>query len=224
MALDSLPALSDLLITIIEYLPHVVFSIIVLLIGWVFGRLVNFLIYRITGKMGLETVFRKTSIGRSILRAGYTPSSFLAVLGGGIIYLFATISALRLLAIPILTDTLQGFLEYLPSFIGGVLILIVGFILADGIAETVEKGSSSNTQASFLSGLVRLLLYFITITISLTQIKVDVTIIYIFAQALAWSLAIVIGIAFGWNLKDKIGPWLEKMTDGNNKNASDKNS
>lgn len=213
MALDNITVLSDVLKTIIEYLPHVVFAAIILALGWLFGRLVSFLIYHITGKMALETIFRKTSIGRAILRDGYTPNSFFAVIGKGAIYLFATISALKLLAIPILTDMIQSLIEYLPNFIGGALILIVGFIFVDWIAEIIEKGSNSIAQASLLGGFVRLLLYFVIITISLSQMKIDVTILYIFAQASAWSIAIALGIGFGWYLKDKIGPWLEKLKD-----------
>jgi hypothetical protein len=51
--------------------------------------------------------------------------------------------------------------------------------------------------------------------------KVDVTILYIFAQAIAWSLAIAIGIAFGWYLKDKISPLFDKMVIHESKEADD---
>jgi len=208
---EAIPILSDIVRIVIEYSPRVVFAAIALALGWVIGRLVSFLISSIVGKMGLEVVFRKTSVGRAILRAGHTPSSFFAMLGKGAIYLSAILSALKLLSIPLLTDSVQTIIEYLPNLIGGALILVVGFTFVDWISETVEKGVSSPLQSSLLSGLVRILLCFVVITIALAQMKIDVTILYIFAQAFAWSLAIAIGIAIGWNLKDKVGLWLEKI-------------
>jgi len=211
MEWEVIPVLSDLVRIIIEYSPRAVFAMIALALGWVIGRLISFLLNSIIGKMGLEIAFRKASVGRAILRAGYTPGGFFATIVKGIIYLFAILSALKLLSIPFLTDATQAFIEYLPNLIGGILILVAGFTCVDWIGETIEKGTSSTLQPSLLSWLVRILLYFVTITIALVQMKIDVTILYIFAQAFAWSLAIAIGIALGWNLKDRVGLWLEKI-------------
>ena len=210
MDLESIPVLSDLIKMITIYSPHIAFALITLALGWVIGRFTSFILNRIVRKMGLETVFRKTSMGRAILRAGYTPSGFFATLGKGFVYMFSILSALSVLAIPPITTAVQAFIEYLPNLIMGVLILVFGLTFADWISESVEKGGSSAIQSSLLSGLVRILLYFVIITVALAQMKIDVTILYILAQAFAWSLAIAIGIAFGWNLKDRIGPLIEK--------------
>jgi len=211
MGEEPIPILSDLINVVIVYAPRVVLAVIALALGWLIGRLVGFLLSSVIGKMGWESAFRRTSVGRAILRSGYTSSSFFAALGKGIVYMFAIISALNLLSIPFLTASVQAFLEYLPSLVEGVLILVAGLVFADWIGESVEKGSFSTVQSYLLGGLVRILLYFVSLTIALAQMKVDVTILYIFAQAFAWSLAIAIGIAFGWYLKDRVTPWLERM-------------
>ncbi|MFH0897499.1 MAG: hypothetical protein V1850_05590 [Candidatus Bathyarchaeota archaeon] len=218
---ESIPLISDLVKALIVYSPRVFLALITLFLGWVIGRLVGILINSVVGKMRLETVFRRTSVGRAILRSGYTPSRFFVALGKTAIYLFATFSALNFLSIPLLTDSVQALISYIPSFLGGVMILVAGFVFADWIGEAVEKGwTSSNIQSSFLGVIVRLLLYFMTLTIALAQMKIDVTILYIFAQAIAWSIAMAIGIAFGWNLKDRIGPWLDKVLDRGGKTES----
>jgi len=211
MEWEVIPVLSDLIRVVIEYSPRAAFATIALALGWVIGRLVGFLIKNIVGKMGLETAFRKASVGRAILRGGYLPGSFFGVLGKGAIYLSAILSALKLLSIPFLTDAVQALIEYLPTLIGGVLIMVAGFTCVDWISEVIEKGTSSTLQPALLSWLVGILLYFVTMTIALAHMRVDVTILYIFAQALAWGLAIALGIALGWNLKDRVGLWFEKI-------------
>jgi hypothetical protein len=203
--------LSDLVTTVTTYGPGFVFAIIALVLGWMTGRIVGFILNIVLRKMGWESSFRRTSVGRAILRSGFTPSSFFAALGKGFVYIFTIMFALTLLSIPIITTTVQGFLAYLPNLIEGGLILVAGFVFADLIGESVEKGSSSDTPPNLFVGLFRIPLYFVTVTIALVQMKIDVTILYIFAQAIAWGLAIAVGIAFGWDLKDRVRPWLDKM-------------
>ena len=209
---------------IIAYLPRVVFALVALALGWLFGRLAGFIINRVVGRMGLEPAFRKTSVGRALLRGGYTPSSFFAALGKGVVYLFAALSALDFLSIPFLTGLAQALVTFLPNLVSGLLILLGGFILVDWIGETIEKGSSSTLPPALLSWFVKAVLYFVVITIALAEMGVDVTILYIIAQALAWSLAIAIGIAFGWGLKDKIGLWLEEALSNRRKGRKTRGS
>ena len=208
---EDIPIISELIKVVIEYFPHVFYAIIALVIGWIIGRSVGVVISSFTERLRLESVFRKTSVGRVILRSGYTPSRFLAMLGKSTIYLFTLLSAANLLSIPFLTASVQAFLDYFPNLFTGILILIIGLIFVDWTGEAVEKSLTSPIQSSIIGGIVRLLLYFMIITITLAQIKIDVTILYIFAQAFAWSTAIAIGIAFGWNLKDKVNIWIEQM-------------
>jgi len=208
---ESVPLLSDVIKMVLTYVPRIALAMIALALSVVIGRLVGFILNRTIGKLGLEPAFRRTSIGRAILRSGYTPGSFFAVLGKGIIYLLGITSALNLLSIPVLTAAIQGFLEYLPNFVEGVLILVAGLIFVDWVGESIDKGSLSTVQPRLLDGLIRIPLYFIILTLALAQMKIDVTILYFFAQALSWSMAIAVGIAFGWYLKDKMGPWLDEV-------------
>ena len=217
MNLASVPILSELVDAIIFYAPKVVSAIIVLVLGWLIGRAISLLIGNIVEKMRLEAIFRKVTIGRAILRAGYTPSNFFSMLGKAAVYFLSAMYALNLLSVPFITAIVQLLLEYLSNLACGIIILAVGFIFADWISESVEIGSASALQSTILSGIVRFMLYFAIITIALAQMKIDITILYIFAQAFAWSIAIAIGIAFGWNLKDRIGEWLEKMMPSHDK-------
>ncbi|MDQ1279037.1 MAG: hypothetical protein QG670_297 [Thermoproteota archaeon] len=206
-----IPILSDLIGIIVNYLPKIVLAVIVIALGWIIGRLLSSVVGSIAGKMRMESSFRKVSIGRAILRGGHTPSTFFASLTKGIIYLLSILFALELLTIPVLTDFVQVLINFIPNLVGGVLILIVGFIFVDWIGEAIEKGSLSTAQPSILGNIVRVILYFMVVTIALAQLKVDVTILYIFSQAFAWSLAIATGIALGWNLKDKIRPLIDSF-------------
>jgi len=208
LGLDTI--ILDLIRLVVEYSPRVALAILTLTLGWVIGRLSSFFVNKLVGKMGLESSFRRVSVGRAVLRVGYTPGRFFGVLIKAVVYLFAFLFALELLAIPFLTAFVQAIMGYLPHLFSGALVLVGGFVLVDWVGETIERGTSATFLPALLSWLVRGLLYFVVITMALAEIQVDVTILYILAQALAWSIAIAVGVALGWNLKDRMGPWLDK--------------
>lgn len=109
-------------------------------------------------------------------------------------------------------------MSYLPAFVAGTLIILVGFVLADFLGDaTADTETVTDTAYTdwFADG-VRFFLYFVAIVIGLDTIGVDVGIPYTFTQTLAIGLAVgfalAIGIAFGWGGKDyvreNIGDWM----------------
>jgi len=199
------------------YGPRVVEAIIVVLAGWLIGRGLGKLVYRLVDRIGLGMTFRKTSIGRALLRSGYAPAKSFAVAVTWFVYLISVYVAIEVLSIPILTAFVRSIMLYLPNLAIGILVLIVGFIFADWVGDLVKKSGSSTASEHLgpFGDIVRVFLYFISTTIALAQMKIDITIVYIFAQAFAWAIAIgfgvAFGIAFGWQLKDRVKPWIDMI-------------
>jgi len=199
-------------ITLIEAFAYrLVFAGIIVIVGICVGKIIGFIVNKIVGRMGCETVFRKTSVGRAIMYSGYTPEGFFSALSRTLVYIFASILALDQLSIPLLTEMIQFFFDYMPMLLESVFILVFGFIFSDWIGELVEKGSFFSNETHLISAVTKVLLYFFSITMALSQMKVDVTVLYIFAQAFAWSLAIAFGLAIGWHLKDNIKEWMKEI-------------
>jgi hypothetical protein len=143
-------------------------------------------------------------IGKAIERAGITYVGFFDLIVRWFIYLVAILAAVDILKIPVLSAFMNTVVQYLPSFIAGVLILIFGFIIADFIGDAEGKVEYSGLISSGL----KLFLYFVVIIIGLSVMKVDVSILRIFASALAWGLALgigaAVGIAFGLGFEDVV--------------------
>jgi len=207
----------NILDALIFYGPKIIGAAIILVVGWAVGRALGRIIYTIVNRMGLSALFQKTSIGRAILMSGYTAAQFFSSLVRWLIYLVAVFAAIDILAVPTLTKFTETVILYVPSFIAGVFVLVVGFIFADWISGVVKQLGAGTTVGYFkpLGEALKIVLYFIFATMALAQMKVDVTILYIFAQALAWAVAIGLcvglGIAFGWGLRDRVGPLVDQM-------------
>lgn len=197
-------------ISVIGYRSVVVAAILVA--GWFVGRITGMVVGRVVAAIGADSVFRKTALGRALMRSGFTASEFSKSLSKWIIYATSILIALQSIQVAAVSEPIQSFLLFLPTFIGAILILIFGFILSDWVGELVKKSTVQEQRQTFyldvIGDLIKITLYFITITVALSQLKIDVTILHIFAQAFAWSVAIFVGVAagiiVGWLLKDKV--------------------
>ncbi len=194
------------------FIPQYIFytvlaAIVIMVVGYIVGRLVEILIKKISYTTGLDAFFRKTSIGRALLRSGYTAGDFLGLFVKWVIYIAAIFYALLELSyvspnLSFLYDTSRSVLSYLPYLVSGVIILIIGLIMVDWISDYFKRSYPVNDQYSqtllnFVGDAFRFILYYMVITIALSVMKVNVTILYVFAQGLAWAIAIGLGVAIG---------------------------
>ncbi|MEM2227439.1 MAG: hypothetical protein QXR82_01345, partial [Candidatus Bathyarchaeia archaeon] len=136
------------------------------------------------------------------------------------IYLIAILAAVDILKIEALSKIIGLIVQYLPSFLAGIVILLAGLVIADFIGDAIAAiGREAKIEfAGFLSIITRSVLYFVVIIIALTVMKIDVSLLYMFANALAWGIAIgvgaALGIALGLGLKDYVSKNAEKWLKG----------
>ena len=200
------------------YLPNIVGALIILAVGWFVGRAVGSVMGRIIARTGADMAFRRASVGRAILRAGYTASDFSKTVTKWIIYITAILLALDNLSVPTISNAIQSFLTFLPNVVAAFLIFIAGSILSDWAGESIKKSFTTETnQVQYLNlfgEVIKVVLYFVTVTIALSQLGIDITIIYIIATAFSWAVAIAVGVAagivVGWMLKDRVKEWSQQ--------------
>jgi small-conductance mechanosensitive channel len=211
---------SDLLSDLWIILFKAAIFLLIVLIGWVAGRLLGNLIGRVLSRAGGDSLLKQTVIGRALMRSDYASFKLGNSLTKWLIYLSAFLYALYSLGLPVLSITVSSFLDYLPVLVGAGIILLVGMIISDWLGEFVKKSASPEKRELFflniIGDIIKVILYFVTITLALTHLGVDVTILYIFAEAFAWAIAIAVGIAagivVGWFLKDRVKEWISSIS------------
>jgi uncharacterized protein YegP (UPF0339 family) len=187
------------LVSITDMLPKIAGAIIVLIIGWIAGRIIGKGASSILDRIGVDDALLKTAFGKAIEKSGMTVVKFFDLIIRWLIYLIAIFAAVDILDIKILSIYLMKVVEYLPSFIIGLLVLIFGLILVDWLADIIGL-IGEETKMEFSGMLIlglRLLLYFMVLIVALTLMKIDVEILYVFAGALAWGAAILVALGIG---------------------------
>ena len=211
--------LASLLEQLVRLVPRIAGALIVLLVGWVAGRLIGKGLSRVFDKAGVDDAIRRTAIGKALERTKITIVGFFDLIVRWFIYLIAILAAVDILKISVLSAFMSRVVEYLPSFIGGIFILLVGFIVVDFVADAL-RGVAKEGQleyAGLFAGFLRVVLYFVVLVIGLSTMKIDASILNVFANAMAWGIAagiaVGLGIALGWGFKDAIAKRADKWLD-----------
>jgi len=202
---------------IIAFLPRLIGALAILLIGWILGRVVAGIVRRLADASRIDNMVLDTPLGRVLGGTERSVSRAFGTLAAWFVYALAILAAADVLAIDLLSEWINAAVSYLPAFIAGLLIIVIGFIVADFVGDAIQNTRAATRTAYtryFATG-VRIFLYFTVIVIGLDTMGFDVSILYLFARALAWGLAaaiaIGIGVAFGWGGKDyvaeNIGRW-----------------
>jgi hypothetical protein len=184
---------------VMAVLPAIIGALIILIIGWVAGRLlgkaVRIVLDKATATATASPVIGDSDLGKSVTKA---PVSF-GYLGDitvrCIVYLIAILAAVDILNLDYLSKFMTEVIEYIPHAVAFVIIIVVGIILVDYFIDVFGNYSTS-TRIELLTPvlvLLRLFLYFVVIMLGLSQLLLDLTIIYTMITPLFWGLGIGLG-------------------------------
>jgi hypothetical protein len=216
LQIGGLPGwLQDPISGFIALLPRLVGALIILLIGWIIGRAVAAVVRRIADRIELDRMVLDTPLGRMFGGTESAVSGAFGKLAAWFVYALAILAAANVLAIATLSQWVATAVSFLPALIAGLLVIVLGFVVADFIGDAIMRTRAATHTAYtnwFATG-TRLFLYFTAIVIGLDTMGIDVGILYLFARALAWGLAaaiaIGVGVAFGWGGRDYVAEHID---------------
>jgi hypothetical protein len=111
------------------------------------------------------------------------------------ILLFASVAATNVLALPALTEVMQGLLQLFGQILSGLAVFGVGLYLANLAAKLVS--SSGGAQAQLLARTSRVAIVIFTGAMALQQIGVAPSIVNLAFGLLLGSIAVAGAVAFG---------------------------
>lgn len=210
----------QLLTDIVAVAPRIAGALIILLIGWVVGRVLGSVVRRLVDGAGIDRQVLRTPLGGALGGTERAVSDAMGKVAAYFVYALAILAAADALAVDMLSLWISEAVSYLPAFVAGALIIVLGFVLADFLGDIIantESMTDTGYTDLFANG-VRMFLYFVVTVIGLGTMGVDVAILNTFATALAGGLAVgvalAIGIAFGLGGRDyvaeNIAGWMSR--------------
>ena len=202
---QTLTELSDAAIT---FLPNLLGALALFLIGWLGAFILRWLIHRF-GK-GMDALMNVVDrwLGQKTTRPRWSVSKLVGNISFWItlVYVFSAVAAQ--LGLDTLSNWILGLLGYLPRVMISIFILLIGYLISEGLREFIVSVADSSgyqygvTLGHLASGLV---LAF-TLLLGLAQLGLDVTvfanIITLAAAALFGSIALAFGIGAGDSVRN----------------------
>jgi hypothetical protein len=210
--------LEETVAEIVAFLPALFGALVILVIGWVVGRVIGGVVRRLVDRSTIDSRVVNTPLGGALGGSETAVSRSLGRVAAYFVYALALLAAADALAIDLLSAWISTAVSYLPAFVAGALIIVLGFVLADFVADVVEgiETVSNVRYTRILGDGVRAFLYLVVIVVGLDTMGVDVGILYLLTAAVAGGIglgiALAVGLAVGLGGRDyvstNIGDWL----------------
>jgi hypothetical protein len=204
------------------FVPHLLEAIVIFIIGWIVASVVGKLVRQLIDAIKLNKLFESAGAGHIMEKAGMRLDVALFI--GGVvkwaIILIALMAATQLIGLTEVASFLSvKVLYYLGSVLIAILILIIGFILADAVKKLVIVSSHALNvrSANFLGSLARYAVIVFAFAIALPKILVldsdtFFNLLVSFVTPLIWGVALALALAFGLGGKDIASRAIEKFT------------
>ena len=201
----------DTLASLVTYLPVALTALVVLLIGWLLAHLMRGLVRRALESLDLLFArFVPRSAGRSETLARATSRAISTVVFWIVLLIFAA-SALRILGGSVFERWTENLLAYLPSAIGGIVIIVVGFTGGTLVRHVLEQASVGLGvgQSSMLGRLAQAVIVISCVVIGIDQFGVKVNFLIqlmtVTAAAVFGGIALVFALGARQHLANLIG-------------------
>lgn len=163
-------------------------AILFFIAGIVIGKLVNFLLKKLSEKAQLNRTIRQSFI-----------NIFLVVVRWSIYILFTNI-ALKQLEIPELTSWLTSTLLVIPALVGALILIAIGFSIASYLKDAVEESKILNWQ--ILSNLLFFFILYVFLVFALKTALISIDSMTVNIILIILTAIISAGIAI-WMVKKK---------------------
>ena len=131
-------ALTTMLRDVIAFLPTLIGAIIIILIGYAAGSIVGRAVNKAIEKLGIEKSFDQSNTGKTFRSIGLDLSSFVGGVAKAFVIIISIVIAIQVLNVGGTVGTyLVAVADYLPKLLGGILIIVIGFVLVDFLASMV---------------------------------------------------------------------------------------
>lgn len=187
----------------VDFVPRLLFAVVILLIGFSVARLVALVVLRVLGKVGFDKIGNRLNEINVIkqLKTEVKLSEILAKVLYYFILLVFIKAATEKLGVAAITEMVSSLINFIPKLIAAAIMLQIGVLLSDGLRATVFSVCQSFNIASarLLSMIVFVFFVVITIISALGQAGINTELLEssfnLIIGGVIFSFAIGYGIA-----------------------------
>lgn len=210
-------AIIDLWVQLLSFLPELIAGLIVLIVGIIIAKFIAKLVEKIVLALKVDPLIRKINIVQKLEEAGTKVvfSEILSWLVKWFLYVILLVAVADILDLDRLANFINQIALYLPSVIIAVLILAVGLVLGDFIDKLVVNilKSTRAKLAPLIGAIAKWAIYITALIAALEQLQVAETLLQTAYTAIAATVVLSAGLAFGLGGRDAAKEMIQKVRD-----------
>ena len=210
---------TNLLASVVNFLPSFVFAVIIFVVGWFIGALLGRVIAQAVRSIKVDQALRSAGVGDIVSRAGYTLDSgaFLGALVQWFVIIVFLMWALQVLALtPVTLFLQQVVVSFLPQVIVAVMIVLIGAVLAE-LVQNVVTGAARAAgirSAGFAGAIARWSIWIFAIAVALSQLGIGAQYFQTLFMGIVVALSLAFGLSFGLGGQEAAARFIEKTREG----------
>lgn len=209
-------SLQDIWLGTAAFLPKFIVAIIILIIGWVFGDIVDRIIAQIIKAIKVDDVLRGVKLDTLVGRAGMNLDSgrFLGGLVKWFIIIVFLVASFDVLGLAQVNNFLQQVvLIYLPEVIVAVLIILAAAVIADFLGKVVTGAArAAQIKSAALAGTItRWAIWIFAILAALAQLNIAASFATTLFTGIVVAISLALGLSFGLGGQEAAARFIEKV-------------
>lgn len=198
--------LAELIDSAIELAPLLVFSLVVLGIGFLIGKLLRYLTKKLINN--LPRLFKDENIKKKLYQISFENSAtYISNIIFWIIMIFTFVLISEIVGLPIITSWLNGIAYFLPNIIVAVIIVFFGIIGGRLIGNLISSaaGRAEITYGKVIGKIAQYGLLIVSIIISIDQLDIEINFLIHIIDIILAALLFGATLAFGLGAKQSVG-------------------
>ena len=194
---------------VLEFLPNIAAAIMLLVCGYLVAKAIGLVFSKVLAKLGLDKLTERSGVASAVQSTGFEASAS-AVIGKivyWLIFLLFMIAAADSLGLPRVSDTINGFVQYLPKLVGALLVVIIGLFAAHMLRAAIET-AAQGMQLEYgkpLGSLAYALIVIVVVSLAIGQLEIETELLNQVVSILLFAIGAAVALSLGMGTRSTAG-------------------
>jgi hypothetical protein len=212
--LDVGGAVTDMLRSVLLFLPKALGFVVILVVGWLVARLVRTLVDKVLERVGFDRAVERGGIKTALARSRYDASDLVARLVYYAVLLFTLQLAFGIWGPNPVSDLIKGVVAWLPKAFVAILIVVVAAAIASAVRDIVGNALGGLSYGRVLANVAAVFIIGLGVIAALNQIGVATTVTMPILIAVLATVGGILVVGVGGGLvrpmQQRWENWLER--------------
>lgn len=198
-----------------QFVVNALLVIIILLIGWLFSKLISSLVSKSLKAIKINELSSRIELDKLLSKGGinYALSDLVGVICYWLGLLVTFMVAVNSIGFTVAADLLNKVVLYIPNVIAALFILILGIFVSTLLKNIVQTAANNAglSQGNLLSKIVEAIVILFSVFVALEQLQIGIHVTELTISIILGSIGLGLALAFGLGCRDIAGRFVADL-------------